>query len=790
SYYEQIRKQPLIGERVEKMSGLLEAADDRQRVHLLAGLLRDARKLFTGENDLPADSQGRQALALLDLVNYAGNLLTHAANSWLSHQSERLAIREGSLGVEDAGHLGTGAGPMAMSELPSRADLLDFLIDLLHATYGSGFLFDREYEALIGAAVSTFHPASGIDFYDHANGRAGEPVSAEGGPNGAAGSPPPVAELTVAIYNDRIHYLGHAIDWAQAAVRQTLGLVLDRYRSVEPAASGVRDEVLRSSVLLPFASVIDLLSRDASLAIGLPHSVFDVELHTGLEGLNAGVTVGRLRVIDKLADVEDLDPTGIYVLPETPADLGRVAGILTLQEGSRLSHIQLLARSLGLPNAVISPSLLPKLREYEGERVFYAVSPLGIVVLKRADEMTQQDQTTLEESQGGNGRRFAIDLSRLDLSVRNVLELEDVDLTDSGRIVGPKAANLGRLHRLFPDHVAPGLVIPFGVFRQHIDRDLTGDGRTLYEKLISIYAEADEAAAAGTDSATIHSMLVSRLEEVRKTIVGMELLPDFVNELRAALRRRFGTDGSYGVFVRSDTNVEDLPYFTGAGLNLTLMNQIGTDEILAAIKKVWASPFSERSYTWRQRLLADPEDVYPSVILLRSVPVEASGVLATADVASGRPGFWTVTLAEGVGGVVEGEPAETVLLPASGGALVLLSSARAVWRKVLRMVGDGGVARVPVHGYSVLLTPERQRQLREVMAKILERYPPVLGKEGDPMPWDIEFGFVGDHLALFQIRPLVESRHTAMLRGLMAMDRAARARGVAPLSLDEPPRLP
>ena len=52
--------------------------------------------------------------------------------------------------------------------------------------------------------------------------------------------------------------------------------------------------------------------------------------------------------------------------------------------------------------------------------------------------------------------------------------------------------------------------------------------------------------------------------------------------------------------MRSDTNVEDLAGFTGAGLNLTLPNVVGFDNLVRAISQVWASPFTARAFAWRQ----------------------------------------------------------------------------------------------------------------------------------------------------------------------------------------------
>ena len=53
---------------------------------------------------------------------------------------------------------------------------------------------------------------------------------------------------------------------------------------------------------------------------------------------------------------------GIYLLPETVSDLPPVAGILTAGAGNPLSHVQLLARNLGIPNVAVDPALLPELR--------------------------------------------------------------------------------------------------------------------------------------------------------------------------------------------------------------------------------------------------------------------------------------------------------------------------------------------------------------------------------------------------------------------------------------------
>ena len=64
---------------------------------------------------------------------------------------------------------------------------------------------------------------------------------------------------------------------------------------------------------------------------------------------------------------------------------------------------------------------------------------------------------------------------------------------------------------------------------------------------------------------------------------------NFKARLRAvSMKETFGSDNPPGVFVRSDTNVEDLAGFTGAGLNLTMPNVVGYENLLHAISEVWA----------------------------------------------------------------------------------------------------------------------------------------------------------------------------------------------------------
>jgi phosphoenolpyruvate synthase/pyruvate phosphate dikinase len=258
--------------------------------------------------------------------------------------------------------------------------------------------------------------------------------------------------------------------------------------------------------------------------------------------------------------------------------------------------------------------------------------------------------------------------------------------------------------------------------------------------------------------------------------------PEFRNEMRRMLDETFGKDGTYGVFVRSDTNVEDLPGFTGAGLNLTVPNVVGFENILAAVREVWASPFTERAYGWRQAHMEQPEYVFPAVLVQLGFPAEKSGVMVTCDVDTGDLGWLSVAVNEGVGGAVEGQAAESLRIRIDTGAVEFLAQATAPRRAVL--LPRGGVERLPASGTDAVLQPDEITRLISFAKEVPMRFPELRTKDGQPIPADVEFGFRGGELALLQIRPFVENRNARRNEYLRKLDEGLRARGNERVRLD------
>ena len=220
------------------------------------------------------------------------------------------------------------------------------------------------------------------------------------------------------------------------------------------------------------------LLADANRHVGITHRLIESSVDSGLTGLNPGIARGVLRVTRPGDDPSRFSRNGIYVLPATLEDLPPVAEIITADKGNMLSHVQLLARNLGIPNVAVDRELLPRISALEGRRVVLAVSPGGIVRI--AADGTDWDEVFARESKE-TGLLIRPDLEKLDLSNRRLVPLTEVRAADSDRICGPKAANLGELKHHFPEAVTEGVVIPFASFKSVLDQLLEPGGPTIFQ---------------------------------------------------------------------------------------------------------------------------------------------------------------------------------------------------------------------------------------------------------------------------------------------------------------------
>ncbi len=684
----------------------------------LQKLLRDASVAYSSYN-----SAGNHYAATARLLADLRDALPKIRNPRV-----RLRIMDLSLAVE-AVYFRASNQLRGIKEKVSRQRRISWLQDAALAAYGTGHINQRSLNAIQGSIVRLNHD-----------------------------------QISLEIYRKELNYLARVPGWSMQRLRFQFYRSMMKLTEIEPKASLFIQDMLRGSPMLFFSQNLDALIRDGNQIVGVTHKIFDQQIGIGFHALNPGLVRGRLYAKPDIKEFEAFDSQGIYLLPETIADLPPIAGIITVGEGNPLSHIQLLARNLGIPNVTVNEILLAQLKVHDGEMIVLAVSPSGVVEIHTDSEQWREffDTKTKQEN-----IVIKPDLKKLNLTVREVIDLDFLRATHSGRIVGPKAAKLGELHYHYPEKVAKAIAVPFGAFRAIVlDKPYQNTEQTVFEWMESQYAIIH---ALPTDSDQHKQITETFRTEIYDIVINTDLGDQFRNELRKSMIKTFGKT-NVGVFIRSDTNVEDLPGFTGAGLNLTLFNVVGINNIFKGISRVWASPFAIRAFSWRQSLMETPQHVYPAILIMQTVANEKSGVMITQDIDTGDENMLSIAINEGVGGAVDGQSAESLRIDKRDGSVLLLATATAVFRKIPSP--KGGIVQLPVSGSESVLTPDEIKQLIQFAKELPDTFPSIIDDKGNPAPADVEFGFYNGKLQLFQLRPFLQSRKAQNSSYLVAMDKA------------------
>lgn len=123
-------------------------------------------------------------------------------------------------------------------------------------------------------------------------------------------------------------------------------------------------------------------------------------------------------------------------------------------------------------------------------------------------------------------------------------------------------------------------------------------------------------------------------------------VPDDVASAICRAVARCGADASYAV--RSSATDEDLPGASFAGQHDSYLNVRGPD-VLAHVRRCWASLFSDRAVAYRRRAGIDDRGVAMGVVVQRMVDARASGVVFTADPVTSNRRLASVEAVPGLG---------------------------------------------------------------------------------------------------------------------------------------------
>ena len=453
--------------------------------------------------------------------------------------------------------------------------------------------------------------------------------------------------------------------------------------------------------------------------------------------MNLGTATGRVRIVDEASAANVLNallPDDIAVLRQVPISLPPVAGVLTERPSTALSHVNLLAKGWGIPNAYVRDAAAV-LREHEGHWVALKVAASGYQLRRLTPEeiaaLPPRNVRTAAIGAVPGGAKAA----RPDLRETRLLPLANLRARNSAQC-GSKAANLGAvLAARIPQTAVPdGFCIPFA----HYDRFMRAND------LAGRIARMQQQPGFASDP----QVRQKALAQLRDEIVQWPVDAATAAAWRAAWQSQLGGGG---VFVRSSSNSEDLPGFSGAGLYSTVPNVKTGDALELAVKKVWASVFNPEAWEARSAAGFGAESVVMGVFVQTAIDSTNAGVMITRDpFDAGHPHVTYISAKRGIGiRVVEGKRvAEQVMYSSWSKAIQVLS--RSAEETALQLDKDGGVKEVPVEVGRHVLTDELVVRLANVGTAVKRTF--------NGVDQDIEWATVGDKIVLLQARPYVERR--------------------------------
>jgi len=214
------------------------------------------------------------------------------------------------------------------------------------------------------------------------------------------------------------------------------------------------------------------------------------------------------------------------------------------------------------------------------------------------------------------------------VSRAGTVRLDAVEDQDSG-LVGMKALSLTRMMRVgLP--VPQGFCVTGAAYREHISR------LVLQERVTALCGGAVDSDGPGRARA---------LAELREAVADAPL-PD---GLAREVEERYRELGAKHVAVRSSAMAEDLPGHSFAGQYDTFLGVTDLADCIDAVKKCWASLWTERAFEYREKSGIKHGSVDMAVVVQELVPAEVSGVLFTADPMTGRADRMVVESCFGLG---------------------------------------------------------------------------------------------------------------------------------------------
>ena len=396
-----------------------------------------------------------------------------------------------------------------------------------------------------------------------------------------------------------------------------------------------------------------------------------------------GWAIGRLVFVEgsEIASAfrkGDLTSDDILLTDHVPAEIPRVAGIVTLNPSTPNSHVAILAKNFGVPFYYEGNETTREgLRALNGRMVMFRTKAGGGInqsqtdsarVIELGDDLPESVLDAVAKLKAPPSLKFE---AKKTAGVYTK-PIKSVKPSDT-EYVGGKAAKFNLLRKYIPKNSPdPAIAITFDLWDEFMAQRLA-NGKSLSEEIAERLAKAHESG--------LQAELEDTLKGVRKLIRNGEFVESQKQAIIAALEP---FDKDRKIRFRSSTNIEDSRYFTGAGLydsySGCLLDDLDNDQVgpcgcdetqpkergvFRAIKRVYASFYNNNAYLERRRFEIDENEVGMAILVHHSFPDEfelANGV-AVSDFrkyTGGAFNMWS-TLSTQVGATSVANPDTTAV---------------------------------------------------------------------------------------------------------------------------------
>ncbi len=324
-----------------------------------------------------------------------------------------------------------------------------------------------------------------------------------------------------------------------------------------------------------------------------------------------GIGKGHVKLIFRPSDMSKMNYGDVLVSIATDPDIVpamKKASAIVTEQGGVTSHAAIVARELGIPCVIGTKIATQVLQDDDIVEVDATKAVVTVVsrnqkkkeqhaeVKEETKEMNKEEMKTMKESQPAPAL----------FNQEYILWFKEVSKKDIP-LVGGKGSSLGEMHSIMP--VPEGFCITVKAYQEVLKED--------YAKFMLLLEQKNKEN-------------IEELEAVANIIKSKIMNSEIPREIENTIKENYSRLGGK-VAVRSSATTEDLEEASFAGQQDTFLNVEGEENVLAAVKKCWASLFNPRAIYYREKNNFRHDHAFLSVVIQKMVNAEKAGVMFTVN---------------------------------------------------------------------------------------------------------------------------------------------------------------